>query len=247
MKKKYGRTADIVGITLASMSLLLGAAALTQVADLATRISTLSQATGPRGEAGPKGEVGPKGDTGATGATGATGSKGQPGATGKTGPRGAQGVAGKSTPAVRYFATFISLVNQNNLASTNSVIGLSATNANAVWLQSSKTIRVRHSGVYEVQAQASFINNASGSWQAKVWFIKNGVPVKNSASAIASDVSGAAVQANATSTVQLNTTDKLTVAWSATDSNVGLASDAEQGSPVIAAVPSIRLVISSLR
>ena len=243
-KKKSRHAADVVGITLAGMSLTLGALALSQIADLTSRLglSNGSSTVSLHGVKGAKGEPGARGPQGLPGPAGA---KGATGKTGATGPRG------KAAFSATAFGDFISTTAQPNEAVINTVGHLitgSASKGSAskgLALKGGK-IFVARGGTFELQALANFSNSAAGNWQAKLWFAVNGKPLAASAAFIdaESSLANQSRQVSAFTAARLKAGDKLTVQWWAEQSSIYLE-------PIIAGVgqpgvPAVGLLIRQL-
>jgi hypothetical protein len=82
--------------------------------------------TGPQGDpGGPTGETGPTGWTGPTGETGPTGWTGTTGLTGPTGETGLTGPTGETGPTGSSFVPLQTVLQTNNDAVNNSILGLS--------------------------------------------------------------------------------------------------------------------------
>lgn len=240
-KKKVRHAADVVGITLAGMSIVLASLALSQISDLTVRLGfTQADSTGTL--VGAKGQKGNTGAQGLPGPTGATGPRGPKGAKGSTGP------SGKTLHLSSNFAYLTSVANQANSADKNAVSGLAIKSSSKSFELSQNLVVVRKSATFELQAVANFASSQVGASRAEIWFAVNGVTLPESAQQVQLDSSAvdAVHQVHLLSLKKLKAGDKISVVWSSPSSAVRLAAEQPQDSASGSAVPAFTLLIEQV-
>lgn len=233
--------------------------------------------TGPTGKTGEQGVAGAPGETGAPGITGATGPRGEKGDTGATGAPGADGMCttvtgapgingANGTDAPMYHGSFYSTFTDQlsaryagqpmRLSNTDSANGVSlvdVTNPTCSVAPYCASIRIQHSGTYNLQFSAQLQKVAGNSYiTVDIWLARKNagattfinMPWTSTRVFVPNDTDYSVAAWNFF--VQANSDDEFALMWSSSDTlwaNLRIASGAPSGYPTGSIPPEIPGVI----